>query len=565
MGLLNNVKHIKRYREIAALLFKYGGPGLVKKLGLADYLPETAEDREARAEDLPGELEQLGPTFVKLGQFLSTRRDFIPPAYLKFLAKLQSDVEEFPFDEVRRIVKEEFGREVEELFASFEPKPLAAASIAQVHLARLLETNELVVVKVQRPQIAEQIRDDLEAFQEIADFLEERTDSGERFMLHTTLKEFGKSLNRELDFRKEAAVLEEMNVHLREFQTIVTPSALPALTTEKVLTMQYIAGSKISEISALRRDNVNGNRLADDLFRAYLQQFLLQGVYHADPHPGNVFLTDDNRLALLDFGMVARIPDSMQGDLLRLLLAIGDNNGEDVARFTIKMGARKEDFDQLGFTREVRDLVADYHEQSVDQIESGDLLMQITGVAADHGVRLPNEFVMIAKALLHLDEVARILDPDFNPNAAIRRHAPELMTKLFFQTFSKRKMYGALLEAKEFVDCLPERANDLLETLAANRFRVRADVLNEEYMVSALKEAVNRLTAGLVLSALIVGAAIMLHVDTEFQVFGYPVIAIVCFLLAGLGGLVLIGRMLFRDEAPETVRQHEKKEERRRL
>ncbi len=558
MDVVRRIKNVKRYKQIALLLLKYGGPNVVRSLGMEEFLHSDEAAQKARAEDLPQELEELGPTFVKLGQFLSTRRDFIPPRYLKTLAKLQSTVGGFPFEEVRAIIQEELGRDIDEVFSRFSEEPLAAASLAQVHRAWLLDGTP-VVVKVQRPDIAAIIREDMEAFSEIADFLEDTTELGKRFMLRATLKEFGKSLRRELDFRKEATVLKRMGENLQEYDNVVTPLPVLDLTARRVLTMQYIAGEQISEVSQLRRDSVNGAELADSLFRAYLHQLLLQGVYHADPHPGNVFLTHDDRIALLDFGMVGRIPDSMKTDLLRLLLAMGDDNGEDVAKFTVKLGSRLRDFDETGFTREVRDLVSDYHELPVEQIESGDLLMKITGVAAEHGVRLPNEFVMMAKTLLHLDEVARILDPEFNPNEAIRNHAFELMEKLFFRTISFRGMYGTALEGKEFLDRLPERANRLISALASNRFRIRADVVNEHYIVSALKEAVNRLTAGLILSAMIIGAAIMLHVDTAYKFLGYPAIAIICFILAGIGGIVLIVRVLFHDTAPDKVREDEEK------
>src|SRR5215210_677474 len=365
MALSLKPEHLKRYKDFAWLLFKYGRGDVVKHAGLAELMPEEqreASKTPAEAEELASDIEKLGPTCIKLGQLLSTRPDIVPSAYAQALTRLQDNVAPFPFAEVEKILTAELGVRLSKAFASVDEKPLAAASIAQVHRAILRDGRE-VALKIQRPGIREQVLDDLEAMADIATFLVEHTEVGQRYNIDQMFEEFRKSLLRELDFRQEALHLLTLARNLKEIEEIVVPAPILGYSTSRVLTMEFIGGTKITSLSPLARLELDGERLADALFRAYLKQMLRDGVFHADPHPGNVFLVGE-RIALIDLGMVARLAPAMQERLLQMLLAVSDNQPEEAAKALLAMGQCRESADVPGFHRGVADLLSQHHEMS---------------------------------------------------------------------------------------------------------------------------------------------------------------------------------------------------------
>ncbi|HET8783382.1 MAG TPA: AarF/UbiB family protein, partial [Pyrinomonadaceae bacterium] len=419
-------ERLKRYKDVAKLLIKYGRSDLISAAGLEDsVLPdEIAEEAGAAApaEELAKDLERLGPTFIKLGQLLSTRADLMPGPYLDALERLQDQIEPFPYEEVEQIVSGELGVRLSKAFTDFDPVPLAAASLSQVHRAYMRD-GRAVVVKVQRPDIRELIVGDLEALGEIAHFLDEHTELGKRYEFDNMLVNLRKSLLRELDFTIEANNLHTIGQNLVEFDNIVIPEPIDDYSTTRILTMEYIAGKKITALNPLRLLEIDGSLLADELFSAYLKQFLVDGIFHADPHPGNVFLMDDDRIALLDLGMVGRVTQKVQDNLLRLLLAISEGRGEVAAEAAIKMGEPKENFDRKSFERRITDLVAENSDAVLSKLNAGKVTLEITRISADCWFRLPAEFTMIAKALLNLDRVVYTLDSSFDPNAIIREQS----------------------------------------------------------------------------------------------------------------------------------------------
>src|SRR5918996_1064245 len=376
-------ERLKRYKDVAMLLIKYGRSDLISPAGLeGSVLPDeiAAETETAPAEDLAKDLEKLGPTFIKLGQLLSTRADLLPGPYLEALERLQDHIEPFPYEEVERIVSGELGIRISKAFADFDPAPLAAASLSQVHRATMRD-GRAVVVKVQRPDIRELIVADLEALGEIAHFLDEHTELGKRYEFDNMLVNLRKSLLRELDFTIEANNLYTIGQNLSEFDNIVIPEPIDDYTTTRVLTMEYVTGKKITSLNQLRLLELDTGALADELFSAYLKQFLVDGLFHADPHPGNVFLTDDDRIALLDLGMVGRITRSFQDNLLRLMIAISEGRGEMAAQAAIKMGEEKEGFDRAAFERRISDFVADNSDAILSRNNAARVTLDITRIA----------------------------------------------------------------------------------------------------------------------------------------------------------------------------------------
>ena len=543
-------ERLKRYKDVAMLLIKYGRSDLISVAGLeGSLLPDeiVAESEAAPAEELAKDLEKLGPTFIKMGQLLSTRADLLPGPYLDALTRLQDQIEPFPFEEVERIVSGELGVRISKAFADFDPTPLAAASLSQVHRAYMRD-GRAVVVKVQRPDIRDLIVGDLEALNEIAHFLDQHTELGRRYEFENMLVNLRKSLLRELDFTIEANNLHTIGQNLVEFEHIVVPEPVDDFTTSRVLTMEYIEGKKITALNPLRVLEIDGGLLADELFRAYLKQFLIDGLFHADPHPGNVFLTDDDRIALLDVGMVGRMTRTFQDNLLRLMLAISEGRGEMAAQAAIKMGEEKEGFDRAAFERRITDLVADNSDAILSRLNAGKVTLEITRISADCWFRLPPEFTMVAKAFLNLDRVVYTLDPNFDPNIIIRERANEILQRNILRSVAPNNLLSSVVDLKEFAEKLPTRVNKILDAAGNNDLRFKVDAIDEKVVLEGLQKVANRITLGLVVAALIVGAAMLMRVETSFRIFGYPGLAMIFFLLAAAAGLVLVFSILFYDE-----------------
>jgi ubiquinone biosynthesis protein len=542
-------KHLKRYKDIALLLIKHGRSDVVKHAGLHDALElETVETTKgaAKADELAQDLEKMGPTFIKLGQLLSTRADFLPPAYIHALTRLQDKIDPFPFEQVEAIVSGELGVRISKAFSEFGAKPLATASLGQVHRATMHD-GRMVVVKVQRPGIREIIAEDMEVLEEIAGFLDKHTQWGKRYQFGKMLEELRRSLWRELDYRQEARNLSTLGANLLEFPGIVVPAPIEDFTTSRVLTMEYIDGKKITELSPLARLDFNGADLAEELFHAYLKQILVDGFFHADPHPGNVFLTDDHRIALLDLGMVGRITPQLQGNLLQLLLAVSDGRGDDAAAIAIKISELKEDFSENTFRQRVAGLVSEHQGSQMDQLQVGRVVLEITEIAGDNGLRVPAELTLLSKTLLNLDLVGQTLDPKFNPNASIRRNAEKILRQRVGKAFSPSNLLGGLLEMKDLFARLPSRLNRILDAIAHNELKLKVDTIDEDVIIEGLQKIANRITLGLVLAALIVGAALLMRVETSFRIFGYPGLAILSFLGVAGGGLFLVIRIVMHD------------------
>jgi ubiquinone biosynthesis protein len=542
VSLLSAPRHLGRYRDIGRLLMKYGRSDLVRRAGLdpalhEDAYPDDPDQPRSRAEDLAADLERLGPTFVKLGQLLSTRADLMPKPYLDALARLQDSLEPFPFEQARQIVEEELGVRLSRAFDEFEPAPLAAASLGQVHAATLRGGRD-VVVKVQRPNIRRTVLDDLEVLETLAERVEQHTSQGRLFAVTDLLGQFRRSLLDELDYRKEAAHLLRLRDIVADRPRLVVPAPYDDFTTSRVITMDRIKGRKITEISPLARLEIDGPGLAHELFDAYLDQILVEGFFHADPHPGNVLLTPDGRLGLIDVGMVGRVTPVMRDRLIRLLLALGERRGEEVARIAAELSTPVGACDERRFTADVAELVERNAATTVGQLDAGLLVLDLTRACGAAGLRPPPELSMVGKALLNLDMVARILDPDVAPVRIVEERAVELARG--GMTPSMSGVLNAAMETRDFVEQLPGRVNRAMDAMSSGKFELKVDAIDETEFLTGLHRMANRVATGLVLAALIVGAALLSNVRTNDRIAGYPAVAFVLFLVAALGGAQLL-------------------------
>ncbi|MCC5788457.1 MAG: AarF/ABC1/UbiB kinase family protein [Opitutales bacterium] len=543
-------RYLKRYKEIALLFWRYGRSDIASTMGdegsldSADLEPET--EGKATPDQLADDLEAIGPTYVKLGQVLASRPDLLPDPYLKALARLQDKVKPFSYEEVEKIVTSELGVKVSRAFSRFDVEPLAAASLGQVHSAALRDGRE-VVVKIQRPDIQAQIKEDFEVLAEISSFLETHTKLGQRYRWTTIIEEFRVSIEKELNYELEASNLIMVGKNLAQFERIQIPQPIADYCSRRVLTMEHVSGRKITGLGPLTLLEMDGGPLAEELFKAYLKQVLVDGMFHADPHPGNVFLTEDGRIALLDLGMVGHTTPEMQESLLKILMAISEGKGDLVADLVLEISEKDEDFDGVELRRRISKLVASQQNQGLQDINIGKSLLEVSGSAAENGVFVPSELTLLGKTLLQLDEVGKILDSDFDPNASIRRNVSELMTQRMSKDASQGSVYRSLLEMKSFISELPNRLNRIMDVLTDPNLEVKVKAVDAKLVMEGFQKIANRITTGIVLAALILGACLLMRVETDFRLMGYPGLAILCFLAAATGGFWLVVSILIKD------------------
>jgi ubiquinone biosynthesis protein len=544
--------HLKRYTDIARLLIKYGRSDLLPPGALDEIVPANERARtqpsDVKAEALAADLEEMGPIFIKLGQLLSSRPDLLPNSYITALSRLQDKIAPFSFAEVELTIQQELGVRLSKAFSEFEASPIAVASLGQVHRA-VMRDGRPVVVKVQRPGIREQITEDFEALEEIADFIDHHTEVGRRHRFLEVLAEFRTNLGRELDYQREARNLVQLAQNLEEFDQIVIPYPVEDFTTSRVLTMDYIRGKKITSLGPLARMELDGVALAEELHRAYLKQILVDGFFHADPHPGNVFLTDDKRIALLDLGMVGHLSSRMQEKLVKLLMAISEGRSDETVDLAITIGDIAGPFDERAFRNRVTSLVAQQQDSTLADIQVGKVMLEFSRTAGESGLRMPAELTMLSKTLLNLDEITRTLDPDFHPNDSIRRNVAEILRARMLKSLSPGHMFAAVMEAREFAQEFPSRVNHILDMLSKNQIKVQVEAIDEATLIEGFQKVANRITMGLILAALIIGAAMLMRVETSFRLFGYPGLAMLCFLGAAGGGGWLMLSILLQDRA----------------
>jgi ubiquinone biosynthesis protein len=508
---------------------------------LAGAAGETGSHADADA--FVADIQQLGPAFVKIGQALSVRPDLLPLSHLKALQKLQNEVEPVPVADVRQVIESELGVRVSKIFATFDDKPLAAASLAQVHAATLRDGRD-VVAKVQRPGIADSVASDLAVLRGIADAADRFTDRGRRVRFGDWIEEMAETLAEELDYRLEAANMRAIAAQLTDYPTLFVPAPIDDLSTARVLTMERVRGRKIDAHPGLQRLEHPLDVMARDLLRAYLDQIFVHRLVHADPHPGNLILCGD-RLALVDAGMVLRLAPRMRDDLLSLMQATVEGESDRVANLIERLGERLPMFDARAWQRRCGRLVLRYCSQSAhDEIGAGELLVALARQSVESGLRPPPEIAALGRTLLALEGSAKRLDPDLRPNVVVRERLDDLIRRRVSEEFSRKRIRGHLIELANFGTTLPQQLRDALELIAHNRLRVRISGLGEARLLENLQKIANRISAGLISAGLVVAAALTLRIDAGPRLLGYPALALVLFLTAfGLGVALIVSAL----------------------
>ena len=530
--------------RVVRFLLRYRNSGLFHGLAVQ---PDDIDDHveEGAPEQFARELEALGPTFIKLGQMLSTRPDIVPPAYASALERMQEDVAPVPFVQIQQTVEAELGVRLGKAFGSFDETPLGCASLAQVHRATLRDGTP-VAVKVQKPGIARQLRSDLDMLDGLALAADRLTDVGGSVRFADWLGEFRKALIAELDYVAEAENLERFGQHLAPYRELHVPSPVWDFTRRRVLTMSLVEGTNVGRISGVRRTEESMAPLATALVRAYLDQVFVHGEIHADPHPGNLRVTTDGRLAIFDLGMVANVPPRQRDRLMKLLFAAVDGRGEQVADELIGLSTRLSDFDPSRFMRDVAQLVSRYAAHGGSMSE-GRVVLELVRISASTGLRTPPELSLLGKTLFNLDAVCQQLSPELDTQQLVEDHLQHVMKARLRKSLSSPNLAAEMMEIQGLLRDGPRRLTDILALLAENRMQVRMTGLEESHLMESLQKIANRICAGAITAALILASSLMMDVRVGPMLWGYPAIALLLFLLAAGVGVAIVASAFFGD------------------
>lgn len=542
--------NLARYQKFMSFMLKYWNSDLLNETASNAMEEDTArnfQDYDQSPEELVEDLKEMGPTYIKLGQLLSTRPDLLPDRYLQALASLQDDLPPISYEEVQEIVEHEIGTKISKAFNFFEEEPLASASIGQVHRAEL-RSGKTVAVKVQRPGIRKKFLEDLDTLEEMAALAVKHTEVGKKYGFNDVLGELRRIMLHELDYLREANNLVTLGTNLREYRRLIVPQPIPDYTSSRVLTMEYVKGKKITSVSPLKKTENDYTPLVDEFIEAYLKQIVSDGFVHADPHPGNIHLLENEKIALIDLGMVAQFSKKMKDFLLRLLLGLSKNDGEEIADILLNMSEKTEQATEKEFRRQISIMVQESSHSTAKDMQTGKLLIQMNRSAALNGIHLPVEVNILGKILLNMDQIIAFLAPEYDLREAVRRYMNKLLQNKIINELKPEEIFSVLLDSKKLVENLPDRIDKITENLARNEFRFKIDAIDEKRFTDGFQKVANRITLGLIIAAMIIGAAMLMSVPSPFMIFGYPGLAILFFLLAAVAAVYLSYTILFKDE-----------------
>lgn len=549
MGILPD--QYDKYLRFFKFMFKYWNSDVLSFSEDQDPESDTenaSDEFDHTPEELTEDLKKMGPTYVKLGQLLSTRPDLLPPHYMKALATLQDDVEAVDYEVIEQIFKEEIGLRISKAFKSFEKEPLASASIGQVHTA-VTHSGEMVAVKIQRPGIRKRFIEDLDTLMTLSEKAESISETARSYGVHAVIEELRYVLLKELDYNLEAQNLITLKENLKDFQHLFVPAPISDYCSSRVLTMEFVQGGKVTKISPLKRMDIDFEPLVDDLVKGYLKQIIIDGFAHADPHPGNIYLTPDNKIALMDLGMVAKFNHEMQETILKLMIGLSNYDSLRVSNLVLSISEYDEKHVDLPlFRKNIARKIQESENQKAKDLKAGRTLIEINQMAAKQGIHIPVELNMLGKILLNMDQIVAFLKPDYDLNNAVNQYVHQLMQKQMKDNLKPGNLIEVFLEMKELTENLPFRLNKFTENLAENRIKVQIDAIDEERFTDAFQKVANRITAGVIVAALIIGAAMLMQAPSSWNIWGYPAFAFILFIIAAIIGLYLLYQILFKDE-----------------
>jgi ubiquinone biosynthesis protein len=508
------MRRARRALEVARVARRSGLLQVLREIGVVGERPATREG----ATKFRSALEELGTTYIKLGQLLSSRPDLLPDPYIEELGKLVDSVPPVPFAELEQIVREDLG---EAVFASIDAEPLATASIAQIHPA-LLASGREVVVKIRRPQVLEQVEVDLEVLRSTARLLEGHSETAQLLRIETLADELEAHLRAELDFVEEASNAELMRANLAyASEDLIVPEVIRPYVSERVLVLERVRGRKLDKGHGLSPERAR--ELARIFFSAYVRQVTVSGVYHADPHRGNVLLTEDGRLALLDFGLLGRLDEDTRRELSLLLLALAQNRADDVADLLVGLSLTTLKSDEVAFLHEVRRRLPQFHWRPLSGIRAGEALADLQRIAVRNGIALPTSFALVGKTLAQADSIARSLDSTLDPVELIESDSMEMMAEQVAHALEPNRLISQVYTQGEPLLHLPRRTARLLERVERGQLKVGIEPTGLEDLKHMLSTVANRLGAALIIVGLLIASALMARVSHVVSLVGFAI------------------------------------------
>ncbi|MCL0092581.1 AarF/UbiB family protein [Dehalococcoidia bacterium] len=550
IGLVSRTyRHINRYREIVTVLVKYGFDDLITRSNLEKYIDfgrkllpgERKRDvvSLSRWERIRMVLEELGPTFIKFGQIMSNRPDLVPQELIVELKKLQSAVPPFPEEEAKELVEEELGKSVDELFSDYTTGPIASASIAQVHRA-VLKNGEEVAVKVQRPGIEQIIETDIEIMFHLAALMEKYVEEINLFDPVAIVAEFERSIKRELDFHIEAAAIERFGGNFQTDRTIYVPTVYWDYSTSRVLTMEFIDGVKASSVEVLLAAGLDPKLLASRGADLVLKQVFEHGFFHADPHPGNLMALPGNVICFLDYGMMGGISMKDRGYLSGILTGIVNQDAARITKTLLQLSATPhlKDADKLEY--EIQALLEQYSYRSLKSINMGLILNQLITLIISYRLKAPSHFYLLTKALITIEGVGRMLDPDFDMVTHAKPFAKKLLKERMNPLKLTKDLYLSAIDLSVLLRDLPSEVREILTQIKGGKIRIEFEHKGLEPIQETHNQIGNRIAFAIVLAALLMSSALIVLAGIPPQWNGVPMIGIVGFLGAGIMGFWLL-------------------------
>jgi ubiquinone biosynthesis protein len=542
-------RHLNRYHRILRVLFKYGFNDLVDRLHIDQYLesglqminrkPREQISRLSRPERLRLVFEELGPTFIKLGQLLSTRPDLIPPDFLDELAKLQDAIPPFADEEVRAIFQEELGCSPEELFHYFDAEPLAAASIGQVHRARM-DNGAEVVVKVQRPGIENVIAVDLEILAHIAELMEQYLEEVQGHQPMAIVHEFARSLSREIDFSVELANIQRFARQFDANPAIHVPDVYPQLSTDRILVMEYVMGIKCSRIDQLREQGYDLSLIAERGANLVMEQIFVHGFFHADPHPGNVFILPENVVCFIDFGQMGRLSLKDREDFTDLVLDLVAGNEQRIVSGVLKVTVQLGEIDRDSLAQDLGNLMDLYLYRPLGDLEAGKILQDLLDLVSRHKLSFKPSLYLMMKALSTVEGLGLMLDPKLE----LIRLAKPFMRRIRMARMQPGRIAEEIsatgVSYLHLFKELPDEIRSILHQLRSGRMRLEFEHRGVKSLGAALDRVSNRISFAIVLAALIVGSSLIVLSDIPPRWHSIPVIGLLGFVVAGIMGFWLL-------------------------
>lgn len=534
--------NMKRYKEILSILSKYGFGFISEKVGEGipfNKIKSKLIDELSRGERIKLAIEELGPTFIKLGQILSTRYDLIPEDISSELAYLQDHAYKIPLEDIKEIFRNEIGSEIEEVFEYFNDQPIAAASIGQVHRA-LLKTGEKVVVKVQRPNIRKTIEQDIQILKTMAEIVDSSLNEEGAIKTTDIVREFSESIMRELDYVHEAHSAQKMKINFRKNKAVIIPEIYWAVTSKKVITMEDIEGIKVNNIEAIKKNEWDEEKISELVARVFMEQVFLHGLFHGDPHPGNILILDGETISFIDFGIVGYIDNKMLDFITTTLRATSDKNINKIIEKLSDIDALTVETDEVSLRSDIFNITNYYFDLPMDKIDFGEGLNEFLLVLHKHNLRIPSQLTLLMKSMVTLEGTLKSLHPKFN----LMKVSSDIMDSVRKKKMEKISLIDAFNTSLNIYDTLkkiPDQMLSILNKVEKNQVKITMKQEGLENLEREINTLTNKLSLSLLVSSLIVGSSIVIHADVKPKIFGVPLLGLVGYtfgLIVGFGFII---------------------------